>query len=74
MNKTRLAAIGSLIPLIAAPAVASTVALGPYKNHGDCNSALAWAAYDARKGSGANWPAGKLSCALVNASWYIVVG
>ena len=72
MKKIYLAlAAGSIV--LAAPAVAETVA-GPFKNHGDCQVAVSWARYDARKGiaDSLNDPGVELTCAQINGLWYIV--
>jgi hypothetical protein len=73
MKKIGLALIGAAVALTATPVLAGTVVTGPYKNHGDCNSALAWAAYDMRKGLPNAWPDQGLTCEKINNLWYIVL-
>jgi len=72
MKKVCLALAGSAL-VLATPAAAQTVA-GPFKSKGECNSALAWANYDARKGitNPLGIPPGA-RCEKAGDSWYIVI-
>jgi hypothetical protein len=71
MRKIGLALVGAAFALAATPVLASTILAGPYKNHGDCNSALAWIRFDVRKGF-KNVLSGAVGCAQVNGQWYVV--
>jgi hypothetical protein len=77
MKKICLALVGSAIILAATPVVAGTVIVaGPYKNHGDCSSALSFARWADRKGynNPINNADGEVSCQYISGAWFVVVG
>jgi hypothetical protein len=74
MRKISLALVGGAIVLTATPAFAAMVLLGPYKNRGECNSAVSWADSAAKKGDPSVWYTNgyHFECQQIKGLWYLV--
>lgn len=78
MKKTWLILAGSAL-VLAAPAMASTAVIGPFKNRGECTSMLHWVSNSARMGWTDGWApgwlevfGGDLECMQRNGGWWVV--